>query len=254
MPDEPAPGRFVTRDKAILSASSLRPGAAGTSRTRLPSTTKRASAGLRSNRPSRGRSSDRRPPTSRPTLRLPATGFVVTRLASVSVDSNAAVSRNLTSRGPSSRRSTVALCRPCLLDPDGRSLRAQRHAELDRKRPETPTQCCTVDERPGGRAGYGHRACVDDEVGVPWLLAERPVEPVRELRGSDRAEPVDDRDVLGRPETDVPQQPPARAGVDRSVQGRLEERTRSELAPRHVFLTAGADQPDRVRHAALRDR
>ena len=52
---------------------------------------------------------------------------------------------------------------------------------------------------------------VDDEVGVPRLLAEAPVEPVRELGRPHRAEPVGERDVLGRPEADVAEQPLAAA-------------------------------------------
>ena len=70
-----------------------------------------------------------------------------------------------------------------------------------------------------------------DEIGVLRLLAEAPVEPVCELRRAHRAEPVGDVDVRGAAETDVAQQPLARACVDRDVERGVEEWPGAECAP-----------------------
>ena len=99
-----------------------------------------------------------------------------------------------------------------------------------------------------------------DEIGVLRLLAEAPVEPVRELRRSHRAEPVGDVDVRCATEADVPQKPLAGACVDRDVERRVEEWPGSERAARHPLLhrearSAGSSAPrEPARRAALRPR
>ena len=130
----------------------------------------------------------------------------------------------------------------------------QRHPELGRERAQAPSQRCPVDERSRRRLRDrdGGRVGIDDEIGVLRLLAEAPVEPVRELRRAHRAEPVGDVDVRGATEADVAQKPLAGACVDRDVERRVEEWPGPEGAARHPLHAAGADQPDRAHHASLR--
>ena len=89
-----------------------------------------------------------------------------------------------------------------------------------------------------------------DEIGVLRLLAEAPVEPVRELRRAHRAEPVGDVDVRCGAEAGVAQKPLGGAGVERDIERGVEQWPGTEIAARHPLYTARADQPDRARHAA----
>ena len=112
-------------------------------------------------------------------------------------------------------------------------MRPQRHPELGGERAEAASQRCPVDERSRSRLRDrdGGRLGIDDEIGVLRLLAEPPVEPVRELRRAHRAEPVGDVDVLGGAEAGVAQEPLAGACVERDVERRVEERPGTEIAP-----------------------
>ena len=102
-----------------------------------------------------------------------------------------------------------ALRDPRLFDADGGSARPQRHPELGRKRAEAASKRRPVDERSrrGLRDRDGRRLGVDDEIRVPRLLAEAPVEPVGELGGAHRPEPVGDPDLRGAAEADMAQEP-----------------------------------------------
>ncbi len=149
-----------------------------------------------------------------------------------------------------------ALGNPRLLDANGRGAWPQRHAELGGKRAKALPERCPVDQRSLSRLRDrdGGRVGIDREIGVLRLLAEPLVEPVRELRRADRAEPVGDVDALGGAEAGVAQEPLGRAGIESHVESGVEQRPGTEIASRHALDAARADQADRARHAALRHR